>query len=347
MSEHRPALVELRVLEGANLYFPRPAVKLTLDVSSLLDLDDDAARAVARALGMAVSRPGARGTGLRQRFAEPHRRDPVAAGGQGSRSDPAGGPGPATARPAPARGGLPVAAPGPRARRWPTRWPACSTGCPTSTAGSRRRRRSCAAPTRVSRPPCAGRTCRSSRSPAPTARPRPRAWWRGWGGARGWWSAGRRPTACSSTAGWSRPATTPARAVPVRCSTTRPSSSRSPRRLAAASCSRASASRTTTSRSSPTCRPTTSACTAWTPSTSSRRSRRSSPGSPARTAGWCSTATTPARSLCAGASTRTSACSRATPTRRRCGPPSTRVVARSPSSTGRSPCSTPAATPTS
>ena len=45
MSEHRPALVELRVLEGANLYFPRPAVKLTLDVSSLLDLDDDAARA--------------------------------------------------------------------------------------------------------------------------------------------------------------------------------------------------------------------------------------------------------------------------------------------------------------
>jgi cyanophycin synthetase len=69
MSEHRPALVELRVLEGANLYFPRPAVKLTLDVSSLLDLEDDAARAVARALGMAVSRPGARGTGLRQRFA--------------------------------------------------------------------------------------------------------------------------------------------------------------------------------------------------------------------------------------------------------------------------------------
>jgi cyanophycin synthetase len=67
MSEHRPALVELRVLEGANLYFPRPAVKLTLDVSSLLDLDDDAARAVAAALGMAVSRPGARGTGLRPR----------------------------------------------------------------------------------------------------------------------------------------------------------------------------------------------------------------------------------------------------------------------------------------
>ena len=29
------ALVELRVLEGPNLYFPRAAIKLTLDVSAL------------------------------------------------------------------------------------------------------------------------------------------------------------------------------------------------------------------------------------------------------------------------------------------------------------------------
>jgi hypothetical protein len=30
------ALVELRVLDGANLYFPRPAIKLTLAVPGLL-----------------------------------------------------------------------------------------------------------------------------------------------------------------------------------------------------------------------------------------------------------------------------------------------------------------------
>ena len=40
------ALVELRVLDGANLYFPRPAVKLTLDLTRLLDMDEDAARSV-------------------------------------------------------------------------------------------------------------------------------------------------------------------------------------------------------------------------------------------------------------------------------------------------------------
>ena len=69
MDEHRPALVELRVLEGANLYFPRPAVKLTLDVSALLDLADRDARAVARTLGVTSIRPGATGSGIRQRFA--------------------------------------------------------------------------------------------------------------------------------------------------------------------------------------------------------------------------------------------------------------------------------------
>ncbi len=65
----RPALVELRVLEGANLYFPRPAVKLTLDVSSLLDMPDRDASAVGAALGVPSLRPGRAGTGLRQRFA--------------------------------------------------------------------------------------------------------------------------------------------------------------------------------------------------------------------------------------------------------------------------------------
>jgi len=45
-----PNLVELRVLDGPNLYFPRPAVKLTLDVSALLALPEaEAAAAAGRA----------------------------------------------------------------------------------------------------------------------------------------------------------------------------------------------------------------------------------------------------------------------------------------------------------
>ncbi len=69
MHADRPALVELRVLDGANLYFPRPAVKLTLDIGGLLDLTDDEARSLGTALGIPASRPGRRGTALRQRFA--------------------------------------------------------------------------------------------------------------------------------------------------------------------------------------------------------------------------------------------------------------------------------------
>ena len=65
----RPSLVELRVLEGANLYFPRAAVKLTLDISTLLALSDASAREVGQSLGLAAARPGDAGTGLRQRFA--------------------------------------------------------------------------------------------------------------------------------------------------------------------------------------------------------------------------------------------------------------------------------------
>ena len=67
--EPRPSLVELRVLEGANLYFPRPAVKLTLDLSRLLDLDEGQARLVAAQLGLPSAAPGAPATGIRQRFA--------------------------------------------------------------------------------------------------------------------------------------------------------------------------------------------------------------------------------------------------------------------------------------
>jgi cyanophycin synthetase len=69
-SEPAPsALVELRVLDGANLYFPRPAVKLTLDLTRLLAMEQPLAREVAAQIGLRGARPGAAGTALRQRFA--------------------------------------------------------------------------------------------------------------------------------------------------------------------------------------------------------------------------------------------------------------------------------------
>ena len=58
MHADRPALVELRVLDGANLYFPRPAVKLTLDISGVLDLTDAEARVLGQALSVPAARPG-------------------------------------------------------------------------------------------------------------------------------------------------------------------------------------------------------------------------------------------------------------------------------------------------
>lgn len=63
------SLVELRVLEGPNLYFPRAAIKLTLDVSAIAAADDDTALRLARRIGLQASRPGSAGSGFRQRFA--------------------------------------------------------------------------------------------------------------------------------------------------------------------------------------------------------------------------------------------------------------------------------------
>lgn len=63
------SLVELRVLEGPNLYFPRAAVKLTLDLSGLLELPEDAALGLARRIGLSNARPGPPESGFRQRFA--------------------------------------------------------------------------------------------------------------------------------------------------------------------------------------------------------------------------------------------------------------------------------------
>jgi cyanophycin synthetase len=61
------SLVELRILEGPNLYFPRAAVKLTLDVSGLATASDQDLRAFGTALGMTGVRPGSPDSGFRQR----------------------------------------------------------------------------------------------------------------------------------------------------------------------------------------------------------------------------------------------------------------------------------------
>ncbi|MBD3927328.1 Mur ligase [Nocardioides cavernae] len=63
------SLVELRVLEGPNLYFPRAAVKLTLDVSTITEASEEAVLRFARRIGLRTTRPGAPGSGFRQRFA--------------------------------------------------------------------------------------------------------------------------------------------------------------------------------------------------------------------------------------------------------------------------------------
>ncbi|HEU4946454.1 MAG TPA: Mur ligase family protein [Kribbella sp.] len=63
------SLVELRILDGANLYFNRAAVKLTLDLTELVDAPAPAAKAYASALGLGTTRPGRIGSGFRQRFA--------------------------------------------------------------------------------------------------------------------------------------------------------------------------------------------------------------------------------------------------------------------------------------
>ena len=63
------SLVELRLLDGPNLYFPRPAAKVTLDLTELLGLQVAAARDLGAELGLGNTRPGAAGSVFRQRFA--------------------------------------------------------------------------------------------------------------------------------------------------------------------------------------------------------------------------------------------------------------------------------------
>jgi cyanophycin synthetase len=74
MAEGDPAdpgspLVELRVLDGANLYFPRPAIKLTLEVPALLALPEERAAALAGEVGLMAGVPGPPGGEQRRRFA--------------------------------------------------------------------------------------------------------------------------------------------------------------------------------------------------------------------------------------------------------------------------------------
>ncbi|QBR94266.1 Mur ligase [Nocardioides euryhalodurans] len=57
------------MLEGPNLYFPRAAIKLTLDIGALSDVPTRTAQAFARRIGLGQARPGEPGTGFRQRFA--------------------------------------------------------------------------------------------------------------------------------------------------------------------------------------------------------------------------------------------------------------------------------------
>jgi len=63
------SLVELRVLEGPNLYFPRAAIKLTLDIGGLAAVPEETAKRFAQRIGLRNARPGKPDTGFRQRFA--------------------------------------------------------------------------------------------------------------------------------------------------------------------------------------------------------------------------------------------------------------------------------------
>ncbi|MDP9342664.1 MAG: Mur ligase family protein [Actinomycetota bacterium] len=72
MGTPRVTLVELRVLDGPNLYFPRPAIKLTLAVPAWMALPEERAAALAARLGLPSgpgARPGTPGTVHRRRFA--------------------------------------------------------------------------------------------------------------------------------------------------------------------------------------------------------------------------------------------------------------------------------------
>ena len=55
----------MRLLDGPNLYFPRPAAKVTLDCAGLVDLPVGPARLLADVLGLGTTRPGPPGSVFR------------------------------------------------------------------------------------------------------------------------------------------------------------------------------------------------------------------------------------------------------------------------------------------
>jgi cyanophycin synthetase len=66
VAQRRADLVELRVLDGPNLYFPRPAVKLTMAVGGWLDVPEERLTAVLERVG-ATGHPGRAGSDQRRR----------------------------------------------------------------------------------------------------------------------------------------------------------------------------------------------------------------------------------------------------------------------------------------
>src|SRR6476659_1849029 len=60
---------EVRVLEGPNLYFAQPAMKVILQMPGYLHAEEAALRELAGRLGVRGARPGAPDSGQRQRFA--------------------------------------------------------------------------------------------------------------------------------------------------------------------------------------------------------------------------------------------------------------------------------------
>ncbi len=63
------SLIELRLLDGPNLYFPRPAAKATLDLTELLQLPEAVAADLGTELDLGKAHPGTADTVFRQRYA--------------------------------------------------------------------------------------------------------------------------------------------------------------------------------------------------------------------------------------------------------------------------------------
>ena len=283
------ALVELRVLEGPNLYFPRAAIKLTLDLTQLIDAPTEVALRFASRVGLERSRPGEPGSGFRQRFAaraiERLLRQIAAEAGTTRLA--------VRVRPTHDVHQVVVAFP------WRNRTRAQTLGQAVAEVLD-------ALPS-----PDLDDTGRAGRRVGPLLRARPRAHDAAPAGADRGGHRHQREDHHLPDGRAHRPRARPARRLVehrrdlhrrragrarrlLRSLGRRPGAGapagrswRSPRPPAAGSCSRASGWPTTTSRSSPTSRRTTSASRASTPSTSSRRSREWCPGSPAQTGGRC------------------------------------------------------------